>query len=404
MEEIYRVKPKDHVLLFTGGDPWGTPSGGQTTFAKHLLTAFGPKIAVSSYCTDRSIPTGKWIQRPFNGKTIWYFSRGHHRKYNSIRPLIPLRVKAFFNAKRFLRDITKMQFAAAFIDSPEILFAVRMDSFERLCYRFAGVNNPVSNSRYIWFRFLGRIFEKYHISVLKRLKPEAILASADLKSINEFHKRTGHQLDKLHFHQFPTRVDTDLFFPIEKMKARRQLNLPTDAKILMTVGRLSWIKGWDLILSSFAEIIKILPDAVLIFVGEGEDRNKLDDMASTLNIRENIMITGSKPQKEVAMLINACDVCLVASYREGWSLAMCEMIACGKPIVSTDVSGARDMIQSEHNGFIVAERNSSDFAATVLRALNLRHAPEISLEIAKRYSVKNLARDLGAVWEPLNLS
>ena len=96
------------------------------------------------------------------------------------------------------------------------------------------------------------------------------------------------------------------------------------------------------------------------------------------------------------------DLCAVTSHSEGWSLAMLEMLACGKAIVSTDVSGANDMIRSGHNGFVVKERNPSLFADAISKALELKNVREVSLEIAARYSTKTIVSDLGLLWQPLS--
>lgn len=390
------------VLFITEGDPWGNPTGGQTTFARHMLSLYREKLAISSYCSDKSLPTGRWIKRSFEGSSIWYFSRGYQVKYNSRKPLIPLRIKAYFNSKRYMPSIINKEHHGVFIDSPEILFAAAQFSLDKLCYRFAGVNNPVANSRYILFRSLGKVFEHHHISVLRRMKPELMLASADFDAINEFHERTNHKLENQHFRQFPTRVDTDIFYPIDKHVARKQLDLPSDSQIFVTVGRLSWIKGWDLLLDSFTVIRMNLPSAVLIFVGDGEDHGILERKAEELKIRESIVITGSIPQAKVVKYINSADVCLVGSVREGWSLAMCEMIACGKAIVSTDVSGARDMIIEGENGYVVTDRDPDTFAAKVLKALKLSEAYDVSLKIADRYSVRNMKKELNFLWKTIN--
>lgn len=139
----------------------------------------------------------------------------------------------------------------------------------------------------------------------------------------------------------------------------------------------------------------------MIFVGDGEDRFKLSKMASDLDLLNDIRITGFVPHNLVVRYMNAADVCLVASHREGWSLAMCEMLACGKAIVSTDVSGARDMVHDGHNGFVVGNRNPIDYADAIFNTLKLEGAGEYSRQLSNVYSVKNLAKDLTRIWKAL---
>ena len=101
--------------------------------------------------------------------------------------------------------------------------------------------------------------------------------------------------------------------------------------------------------------------------------------------------------------MNAADVCLVGSHREGWSLAMCEMIACGKAVVSTDVSGARDMVQNGKNGYVVSKRDSKLYADTVMQVMQRGSAKQHSLENSRKYAVSSLAKDLGELWKPLEV-
>lgn len=392
----------NNVLLLTEGDPWGMPTGGQTTFAKHLLIAFKSRLAISSFCDEKSIPVGKWIQRSYGDSLIWFFNRGSMKWAKDSKPLIPGRIQAYFKTRKFMRKIREIEFSGLFIDSPEMLFAVSPYSWKSVCYRFAGVNNPVANSRYSRSRALGKYFEKYHIATLNRMNPDVIIASADQDAIDEFHERTGNILDQSRFYQFPTRVDTELFFPIDNLQARMRLDLPLEIRIFVATGRLCWIKGWDLLLDALANIKKELPNSILIFVGDGEDHNILASRAKALCVYENIKITGFIPQQDVALYMNAADVCLVASHREGWSLAMCEMLACGKPVVTTNVSGAQDMVKNGRNGYIVSERDPKLYANAVFKAINLENANEYSLKISEKYAVKNLAHELRELWGPLD--
>ena len=144
-------------------------------------------------------------------------------------------------------------------------------------------------------------------------------------------------------------------------------------------------------------------DLKLIFVGDGEDRAKIVNKAQKQGIQSSVQITGFVPQNKVCIYLNAADLCVTASHREGWSLAMLEILACGKPIVSTDVSGAKDMIRQGKNGFIVQERNPKLFADAILKTLELKKTSQISKEIADRFSIKSIAPDLGNIWEPLSV-
>jgi glycosyltransferase involved in cell wall biosynthesis len=80
---------------------------------------------------------------------------------------------------------------------------------------------------------------------------------------------------------------------------------------------------------------------------------------------------------------------------------MLEALACGKAIVSTPVSGTGTMVHPGENGFIVTDRDPARFAAAMNNALHLPQAEQVSLSIARRYSLSGLGRELERLWPPL---
>ena len=388
--------------MFTGNDPWAAPTGGQSTFAKHMLNTFGSEVAFTSYCNDKSVEVGTWKKRKYGDDEVWFLSRGPNEYRRDKKPIVPKRIEAYFNAKFYLRSVRKSDIKNIFIDSPEVLLAVYRSKWESVCYRFAGVNNPVSHSRFAWAKRFGGHFETLLVKSLKKAKPETILASADNNAIQEFHERTNNVLNADNFHQFPTRVNTDFFIPANKAFERKKLNLPLDYKIFVATGRISFIKGWDLLLESFKLfMLNNSQDSLLIFVGDGEDKQKLLQMAKEIGIEKNILLTGFKEQTTVLSYMNSADVCLIGSLKEGWSLAMCEMMSCGKAVVSTDVSGAKNMIIDGKNGYVVKERKAKLYADYMLLASQLPDAKKYSLQVSEKYAVKNLRRDLAKYWTPV---
>jgi len=113
------------------------------------------------------------------------------------------------------------------------------------------------------------------------------------------------------------------------------------------------------------------------------------------------LVTGFVTQERVKTFLSAADVYVVGSLREGWSVAMLEALACGKPIVSTAVSGAADMVQEGCNGFVLPERDPVRFADAVLRSLTLPAAASCSLDIARRYSLETLGAQFAQMWDAL---
>ena len=393
---------KSSVLFCVSNDPWGEPRGGQANFAKQILYAFGDRIIVASTTTE-DLPLRKWCDRQFEHYNIKFLNMGKIISKDSCKPIIPLRYRVYMFAKLSMPQIYDFGIKNIFIDTPEMLFAAVNYKWENVCYRFAGVNNPIEYSRYRWAKLFSKVFEKKIFCNLKKINVNVILVSADYKAIDEIIVRSRGILDQRLFYHFPTRVDTNKFRSISKNLAREMLNIKNDNYIIVSCGRLSKIKGWDLILNALEILKRRGFNFQLIFVGDGEDRQKVEKKAQMLGIKESVKITGFIPHGKVNIYLNAADLCVVASNREGWSLAMLEIIACGKPIVSTNVSGAKDLIIQGVNGFIV-ERNPRYLADAIVKTFKLNNVEKINKRIVAQYSTTTLATDLASIWTPLSLS
>lgn len=389
---------KANVLLIEDCDFDSYPHGGQLSFAKNMLKAFGNRLALVGVSTD-STPAGQWVERQIGNQRFSFFGVKTVDKSHNGKPLIPLRVSYYLALRKYMRDIRSSGIRNIFAQGAEVVFALANYDWQSFCYCFPGVKNEVEFSRYKWARLFSKPYEYAFFKSLR--KAQVVLASSDRKAIENLVSRSKGALEKSRIVQFPTRVDTDIFFPQPPTIVRRQLGINLEDKIIVSCGRLRQIKGWDFILAAFQIVLTEIPNMKLIFVGDGEDRPALTAMSDKLGIADKVQMTGAVAPQQVAQYLNAADLFVVGSHREGWSNAMLEALACGKPIVSTDVSGASEMIVNGANGYVVQTRNPQQYAQAVLDALKLRDAAQVSLQIAPRYSVANMREELGKVWRPL---
>lgn len=386
-----------NVLLIEPCDFREYPIGGQLTFAKQMMAAFGNQLALVGACTD-STPIGSWIDKFIDGQTFKFFSTNRWTK-TAERPLIPRRLSAYIHLRRNQRAILSLGVRNAFVRAPEALLAVSDWGWDSLCYFFPGLTNPLAIPRYALGKLLARTF--FDAWIRSTTKADVILAAADERRIDAFVSCTGGKLTKNRIVKFPTRVDTSIFRPMPKCVSREILNIDKEIPLVVNCGRINHAKGWEFLCDAFRVLLRNRNNAHMVFVGDGEDRPKLQRYIRDHDLVNNVKIAGFRPANQVRDFLNAADVVAVGSYYEGWSLSMLEALACAKPIVSTDVSGAKDMIVEGENGFIIENRNHKCFAEAMNRALFLPEAKKISLRMAEKYAVKNLARDLRSVWEPL---
>ena len=385
------------ALLIEGCDFQSYPTGGQLSFTRQMMQVFGPRLALVGICTD-STPVGKWVTKTFDGREYSFFAIGRHT-VTTRKPFIPARLYEYLEVKKHKKQILSLGIKSAFIQAPQILLAVHKWGWDSLCYMFAGVENPLKISRYEWAKLFAGPFEKSLFSALENV--DVILACADTKSIDDLIKRSGGLLSHNRIKQFFTRVDTTFFKPIPKNRAKTALGIDCNGPIVVTCGRINKFKGLDLVLEAFRIFLNYYPNARLYFVGDGEEQSRLQCAINNYNIAGSVTITGIQTPHRIAAYLNVADLYVVGSLKEGWSLAMLEALACGKPIVSTDVSGARDMIIEGENGFVIETRDPFEFADAMTKALTLKQAQQVSLSLVKKYALKNLAKDIAANWKPL---
>ena len=162
------------------------------------------------------------------------------------------------------------------------------------------------------------------------------------------------------------------------------------------------MKGWDLLLDSFSVLLRKSHHALFIFVGDGEDRILLNTYATALGLDGKVIITGFQKPDTVAGYINAADLLAVGSHKEGWSIAMLEALACGKNVVSTNISGASDMILEGVTGFIVRSRKAEMFATAIESALSMPDPNDTSVAASEKYALEHLQNDIAGLWGPLS--
>jgi glycosyltransferase involved in cell wall biosynthesis len=311
---------------------------------------------------------------------------------------VPARLARFLALRRHRDAILSLGVRAAFLQAPEDLLAV--DGWGlRVCYCFPGVENPLASARYPWARPLAPAHDRLLFRALVRA--DAVLASADDAAIDGLVARSGGRLSRERVAALPTRYDSSVFFPRPRGEARARLGLAADGPLVVAVGRLNRVKGWDLVADAFARLAQRTPRARLLFVGDGEDRPAVEARLAALGLAARAGVTGFLPPAAVALHLAAADVVHVGSHREGWSVAMLEALACGKPIVTTDVSGARALVREGENGFVLGSREPEAHAAALARALDLPRAAEVATSIARRYDLASLARDVAVAWPVL---
>lgn len=139
--------------------------------------------------------------------------------------------------------------------------------------------------------------------------------------------------------------------PPHRMAVRTKLGLPEKSVVLVQVGRLVAQKNHQLTLKSMVHWRKLLPGLQLLLLGDGPLREHLERMATDLSVADCVHFAGRVDN--VSEVLPACDVAIMPSLKEGFSNALLEAMACGLPVVATDVGGNREAVVNGVSGLIV---------------------------------------------------
>jgi glycosyltransferase involved in cell wall biosynthesis len=168
-------------------------------------------------------------------------------------------------------------------------------------------------------------------------------------------------------------VDCHKFFPIDRAAAREQLGLPQDAKILVSVGGLVERKGFHRVIELLPDLLTRFPDLHYVVVGgacpEGDLTQFLKDMVARLGLGERVHFLGAIAPEALHKPLSASDVFVLATANEGWANVFLEAMACGLPVVTTDVGGNREVVCDESLGAITPFGDNRALSAALAEAL-----------------------------------
>lgn len=213
---------------------------------------------------------------------------------------------------------------------------------------------------------------------------DAVLANC---SVEAAQLRTLYGVDPARIEIVAPAVDHAFFAPGDRRQARRAINLPEDAKIMLFVGRIQALKGLDVAIAAFA---KVRRDAVLVVVGgpsgpSGEaEHARVAQLADDLGVADRIVWREPQPHELLSTYYRASDVVMVPSRSESFGLVALEAAACGAPVVAAAVGGLRTLVDHGRTGFLVNGRDPNVYAAFASEVLdNEPLAAEMGANAAK---------------------
>ena len=152
-------------------------------------------------------------------------------------------------------------------------------------------------------------------------------------------------------------VDLTKFTPVPRLDARRQIGLPDDAEVLVSAGTLVERKGFHRVIECLPGLLALHPMLHFVIVGgagpEGDMAARLKALVRTLGLDDRVHFLGPLPNDRLKVPLSAADVFVLATSYEGWANVFLEAMACGLPVVTTDVGGNAQVVNDRSLGRIV---------------------------------------------------
>lgn len=205
----------------------------------------------------------------------------------------------------------------------------------------------------------------------------------------------------------PMPVDTNLFRPSpDSTELRQKWQLNGKDQVIVFIGTLFEFSGLDILIPHFNEVVKQVPEAKLLIVGDGPQRLKLEKIINELGLQRQVIITGFQPYQTMPQYINLATVCInpfliTDATRDIFPGKIVQYLACGKAVIATALPGMRAVIPGEGQGVIYAD-NADEVAIRIISLLkSAEHRQQLGQAglsyVSQRHSYDRIAGELESI-------
>lgn len=203
----------------------------------------------------------------------------------------------------------------------------------------------------------------------------------------------------------PYGFDLSLWPGDNAIRTRLRAELGLDGKAVFgAVGRLYWIKNYEVLLRALGNMRPLPRDLALVIVGEGSERQNLESLTKQLGLTEHVQFLGQR--SDIPDIMSAIDVFVHPSLGEAFCQVTAEAMASGRPLISSRVGGPAEMVEDGVNGYLVEPGDIDGLTKALERMLaNRRSWPEMgeaARRTARRYSIDSVIPAYEELYARLN--
>jgi len=180
--------------------------------------------------------------------------------------------------------------------------------------------------------------------------------------------KEAHKIISAHenIYLIPNGVDVQRFNPhLNGSYLKEKLKIGED-KVVFTLRHHKPVYGIEFLIKAVPLVLREKKDITFVVGGDGPLRHYHEKLAEKLNVKNKIIFTGRIPHDEVLFYYSVSDIVVVPSLQEAFGLVVSEAMACGKPVIGTNVGGIPDQIIDGYNGFLVKPRSPKDIAEKII--------------------------------------
>ena len=249
---------------------------------------------------------------------------------------------------------------------------------------FPALGNPVER------------FKKYEEVLALRLPADLYIMTDDgTRGDDVFAAINPEGVDRLRF--WRNGLDLDRLRPagpLERNSSRRSFGIPDAAFVMMTASRLVAWKKVERAIEALPRVLRSIPTALLLVVGDGQERARLEALARERRLEGHVVFVGSVPQEEVMRYMHASDLFLAVADLTNVGNPLLEAMTCGMPIVAVDGGDTRDLIWDGETGVLLPSGDPAGIADAVVRL-----AEDVSLRMRLGQHARALAEERFWTWE-----
>ena len=186
----------------------------------------------------------------------------------------------------------------------------------------------------------------------------------------------------------------------EREKLRKQFGFLSEDYLILCVGELNKNKGQNFLINQMESVVAKNEHAKLILLGKGNKEQEYKELAKN---SKHILFEGYR--KDADLFYKMSDVLVSSSHREGLPVNLLEGMACGLPVICTDVRGQRDLIKNDINGYIYNIGESEKFVKSIIQLSESKEKAEImgeeNVTAVKKYEISNCLMKMGEIYSAI---